>query len=247
MAHIEPKRMTEMIARLRKTTAAMQAMATDNKKERAKRARERRERLMAPKRKTARKAKSKGDIDVPEDGNQSYWFHQGQFVMVAERSNKDRKSKLEAKWRGPYIIDEMVTDHRARVHELTLDKKKKKKARSMEVASDRMRLWAEREYLVPYNVLEGAQYASDVFEIEAFHDWRASKVKGETDKFQLLCKWKGYELDRGEEGWVNLDDVYAMAHRLVNAMGDEGWEGRKLTTKLKKYIAGLAAEYDEGK
>jgi len=46
---------------------------------------------------------------------------------------------------------------------------------------------------------------------------------------------------------VNLDDVYAMAHRLVNAMGDEGWEGRKLTTKLKKYIAGLAAEYDEGK
>ena len=166
--------------------------------------------------------------------------------MVTERSNKDRKSKLEAKWRGPYIIDEMVTDHRARVHELTLDKKKKK-GRSMEVASDRMRLWAEREYLVPYNVLEGAQYASDVFEIEAFHDWRASKVKGETDKFQLLCKWKGYELDRGEEGWVNLDDVYAMAHRLVNAMGDEGWEGRKLTTKLKKYIAGLAAEYDEGK
>ena len=81
---------------------------------------------MAPKRKTARKAKSKGDIAVPEDGNQSYWFHQGQFVMVAERSNKDRKSKLEAKWRGPYIIDEMVTDHRARVHELTLDKKKKK-------------------------------------------------------------------------------------------------------------------------
>ena len=46
---------------------------------------------------------------------------------------------------------------------------------------------------------------------------------------------------------MNLDDVYATAHRLVNAMGDEGWEGRKLTTKLKKYIAGLAAEYDEGK
>ena len=139
----------------------------------------------------------------------------------------------------------MVTDHRARVHELTLDEKKK--TRSIEVASDRMRLWAERDYLVPYNVLEGAQYASDVFEIESFHDWRPSTIKGETDKFQLLCKWKGYELDRGEEGWVNLDDVYATAYRLVNGMGDKGWEGTELTTKLKKHIATLEAERADGK
>ena len=245
VARIDPKKMQATVARLRKATASMQAMATDNKRERAKRARERRERVLGPKKRTALKAKTKGDISVPEDGNQTFWFHQGQFVMVAERSNKDRKSKLEAKWRGPYVIDEMVTDHRARVHELTLDEKKK--TRSIEVASDRMRLWAERDYLVPYNVLEGAQYASDVFEIESFHDWRPSTIKGETDKFQLLCKWKGYELDRGEEGWVNLDDVYATAYRLVNGMGDKGWEGTELTTKLKKHIATLEAERADGK
>jgi transposase InsO family protein len=245
VTRFDPKTMAATVARLRKATTSMQAMATDNKKERAKRARERRERLLGPKKKTARKAKSKGDIAVPEDGNQTFWFHQGQFVMVAERSNKDRKSKLEAKWRGPYVIEEMVTDHRARVRELTLDEKKNKRA--MEVASDRMRLWAERDYLVPHNVLEGAQYASDVFEIESFHDWRPSALKGETDKFQLLCKWKGYELDRGDEGWVNLDDVYATAYRLVNGMGGKGWEGTELTTKLKKHIAALEAERTDGK
>ena len=75
----------------------------------------------------------------------------------------------------------------------------------------------------------------------------AGRMAGTPDKFQLLCKWKGYELDRGDEGWVNLDDVYATAYRLVNGMGGKGWEGTELTTKLKKHIAALEAERTDGK
>ena len=46
---------------------------------------------------------------------------------------------------------------------------------------------------------------------------------------------------------ILTDDVYATAYRLVNGMGDKGWEGTDLTTKLKKHIATLEAERADGK
>ena len=234
---IEPKKVLDAVEKLRKELTALQQGVNDTRGMRAAKERARRRQLAHP-HKVKAKPKTKGEISVPEDGNQTMWFRQGQFVQVAERNNQDRKSKLEAKWRGPYMIEKMVHDHRALAREVVLDGDRQ--PRLIEVASDRMRLWAEKDYKVPYDVLEGAQYARDVFELDGVHDWRHSKLASE--KFQLLVKWKGYELDEdADSSWVNVDEVYRTASTLVNVMTDATkWKGTPLSSDIKKHIAALA-------
>jgi hypothetical protein len=234
---IEPKKMLDTVKKLRVELTALQQSVNDTKEMRAAKERKRRRDKAYP-HKVKSKPKTKGEISVPEDGNQSVWFAEGQFVMVAERNNKDKKSKLEARWSGPYIIEEMVHDHRARVREVVLEGDTL--PRRIEVASDRMRLYAEKDYQMPYNVLEGAKYARDVFELDGVHDWRHSKIA--SDKFQLLVKWKGYELDEDtDSSWVNVDEVYRAACTLVNVMTDaKKWKGTPLSAGIKKHIAALA-------
>ena len=77
-------------------------------------------------------------------------------------------------------------------------------------------------------------YAKDVFEVESLHDWRESNYEGE--EFQVLCKWRGYDLDDGETGWVDIEELREGAKSLVADMLTEKWEGKPLSAALKKYV-----------
>ena len=216
----------------RQAVTAMQQEAHETKAARAERARLQRQRQRRG------KPTGMGQISAPEDGNQKRWFSKGDYIMVATRSNQDRSSKLQPRWRGPYEITKMETDHRARVHECKLNPDKTPK--EMGVASDRIKLWADKSYNIPVDVLRAAEYASDMFTIERLDGWR--RTPGGVG-FEVYVVWMGYEAADGS--WLAVEDMFdtAIAVAILEQWLEE-WDGEPIPKAMSDKIARLREEYE---
>src|SRR6185295_9287263 len=145
----------------------------------------------------------------------------GDFVMVATPTERIR-SKLQARWTGPYRVERFLSDHICEVRNL-LDNQ----ITTIHIA--RAMFYDDHSLNITTELKQ--QMASDswIYEVEKILD-----IREKDTTYEVLIKWKGFETL--ENSWESIDqieqDVPKILRTYINNMPDS-----PLKKNLKRFLS----------